>query len=97
MNLRIPGQSPFITAILLMMCSLCAVIISAQDIGIIGGATLNIPSAEFRQLGDFPSCCPTFTGGSGAGFQFGGWMNRPLSTSLSVMGRLMISYDAVGF
>ncbi|MFM8771868.1 MAG: OmpA family protein, partial [Candidatus Kapaibacterium sp.] len=46
---------------------------------------------------DFPSCCPTFTGGSGAGFQFGGWMNRPLSTSLSVMGRLMISYDAVGF
>ncbi|MBU3678675.1 MAG: hypothetical protein FGM32_03600 [Candidatus Kapabacteria bacterium] len=97
MNLRILGLLPSIMAALLLMFSSRAVTVSAQDLGIIAGAALNIPSAEFRQLGDFPSCCPTFTGGSGVGFQFGGWMNRPLSKSLSVVGRLMMSYDAVGF
>ncbi len=97
MTLRIPGPLAFITAVLLMMSLSQSVIVFAQDFGVIAGATLNVPSAEFRQLGDFPSCCPTFTGGSGAGFQFGGWLNRPLSTSISILGRLMISYDAVGF
>lgn len=97
MNLRILRRLPVITAALLTIYASQTVFVSAQDLGVIAGATLNVPSAEFRQLGEFPSCCPTFSGGSGVGFQFGGWMNRPLSQSLSIIGRLMISYDAVGF
>ncbi|MBU3698562.1 MAG: hypothetical protein FGM33_00930 [Candidatus Kapabacteria bacterium] len=71
--------------------------IFAQGVGLVGGLTVNNPSAQFRQLGSFPSCCPEFTDGSGIGGQFGGWLERPLGGGFSVIGRLMVSWDHVGF
>lgn len=65
--------------------------------GVIGGATINMPDAGFRQLGSFPSCCPEFTSGTGTGGQFGGWLERRIAHRVSIVGRLMLSWDNVSF
>ncbi len=65
--------------------------------GVIGGATINMPDAGFRQLGSFPSCCPEFTSGTGTGGQFGGWLERRIADRVSIVGRLMLSWDNVSF
>lgn len=88
----------------LLLCVVLATIVCHQTygqdgpgIGVIGGATHNMPDARFRQLGSFPSCCPEFTSGSGAGGQFGGWLERPIAGRVSMIGRLMLSWDNVSF
>lgn len=84
-----------------LLCALFIALLSgtslAQPVGIIAGLSIPTPSADFRQLGTFPSCCPRFTDGTGSGYQFGGWYERSLTGPLSLTTRLMLSYDAVSF
>jgi outer membrane protein OmpA-like peptidoglycan-associated protein len=70
---------------------------AGEGIGLIGGVTINVPDARFRQLGSFPSCCPEFTNGSGMGGQFGGWVGRRIADRVSIIGRLLLSWDNVSF
>lgn len=70
---------------------------AGAGIGLIGGVTINVPDARFRQLGSFPSCCPEFTNGSGLGGQFGGWVERRIADRVSIIGRLLLSWDKVSF
>lgn len=48
------------------------------ELGILGGYGRNSHVASFRKLGDIPSCCPSFDGGSGNGFYLGAFGTLPL-------------------
>jgi outer membrane protein OmpA-like peptidoglycan-associated protein len=97
MNLRLPGHLPYCFLYLLLCALLSTPGLRAQPIGVIAGLTIPVPSADFQQLGNYPSCCPRFTDGSGSGFQFGGWYERTLTGPLSLSTRLMLSYENVSF
>lgn len=86
-----------VPSICLLFCVFFSTEIRGQSLGLIGGLTLNTPEARFRQLGSFPSCCPDFTAGSGIGGQLGGWIERPLASRFSFLGRLLLTFDDVSF
>jgi outer membrane protein OmpA-like peptidoglycan-associated protein len=59
------------------------------DVGTALGFTT--ANASFRQLPGFPSCCPSFDGGSGTGGQFSLGVDVPLWSSLFASMRLAVS------
>lgn len=97
MNLRTVGLLPLSVLRILTITLLLSPATLAQPIGVIAGMSIPTPSADFRQLGSFPSCCPQFTDGTGSGLQFGGWYERALTGPLSLTTRLLLSYDVVTF
>lgn len=97
MNLRTTGLLPLTLLRILTITLLLSPATLAQPVGIIGGVSIPTPSADFRQLGSYPSCCPRFTDGTGSGLQFGGWYERALTGPLSLTTRLLLSYDVVSF
>lgn len=97
MILRLTGYLPHSLLCVLTITLLLCPAARAQPVGIIAGLSIPTPSADFRQLGTYPSCCPRFTDGSGSGFQFGGWYERDLTGPLSLSTRLMLSYESVNF
>lgn len=84
---------------LLSVCMLpvCTSELIAQEYGLLIGPSLAVPTANFRQLGDFPSCCPTFTSGSGLGLQFGGWYQHAMDQTIGLLGRVLLASDPVRF
>lgn len=43
----------------------------SSEVALHGGIALNAHAASFTQLGNYASCCPEFSGGSGFGYWFG--------------------------
>lgn len=82
---------------IMCMVPMVSLNLTAQDYGLLVGPSMSVPSADFRQLGSFPSCCPRFTSGSGLGLQFGGWYQRSLHRSIDLLGRVLLSSDPVRF
>ena len=59
------------------------------DVGTsVGFTTAN---TSFRQLPGFPSCCPSYDGGSGVGGQFSVGVDAPVYDALFVSARLLLS------
>lgn len=58
--------------------------------GVHGGVVYSLHAAQFTQLGDFASCCPSFTGGSGTGFLAGLHAAYRLSDKLFFVPRLTL-------
>lgn len=74
----------------LLGCFLICVSATAQQsaqpmrFGAYGGYGFNMHSASFSELPGVPSCCPQFESGSGAGMTFGGLLNIPFTSRLSL-------------
>ncbi len=64
------------------------------DYGLFAGIGINLHNSSFTQLGNFASCCPEFTGGSGIGPQFGLFYSTPISGRLGVQFRASYSSEA---
>lgn len=63
---------------------------SNTKVGIFGGVSFNIHSADFQNLPGIPNCCPRFESGSGSGLVLGALFEQRLSSSfwLGVRGGL---------
>lgn len=81
-----------LTGLLLFVFSVCTAIAQQTELGVYAGVALNDHIAAFRKLGTFPSCCPSFDGGSGSGISAGLFGTLRFTPSLRLMGR--ISYSA---
>ena len=67
------------------------------EIGLLGGANFTIHKASFSQLGDFSSCCPEFTTGTGIGANLGVFATIPLSGPWRLMGRFVYANESGTF
>jgi outer membrane protein OmpA-like peptidoglycan-associated protein len=82
-----------------VVLALCACAVSAQpqkqplEFGLLGGIGLATHDAAFSKLGNFPSCCPEFTGGSGSGVVLGGYAAFVLTDRIRLHGRLVSSSE----
>ncbi len=67
------------------------------EFGLLGGVSFNIHKADFTQLGNYASCCPEFTTGTGIGAQFGGFLTLPLAADWRMMARLTYANQSGSF
>jgi len=61
--------------------------------GVIIGGAYNLHDATFQRLGSYPSCCPTFTDGTGAGYSLGGFYKTNLFKSVDLESRLILNSE----
>jgi outer membrane protein OmpA-like peptidoglycan-associated protein len=59
-----------------------------------GGVAFNTHAASFSKIGDIPSCCPEFTGGSGVGPYFGLTTAFPVADRVKLHARLLFSSES---
>ncbi|MBK7412207.1 MAG: hypothetical protein IPI29_06600 [Ignavibacteria bacterium] len=59
-----------------------------RSVGAYGSVGLNMHSADIKGLPGIPSCCPTYSTGTGFGFSVGGLYDHVFSPSLSLLGRV---------
>ena len=80
---------------LVALLHLCTALRAQEDLpwGFLIGGSHNIQDASFTRLGTYPSCCPTFTDGSGYGLQGGLFYRLGLSSRLVAETRLLASGD----
>lgn len=62
---------------------------ASQPWGLIGGWSYSMHNGGFSKLGDYPSCCPSFTYGTGNSFHLGVLSSLPLASSLALEARLI--------
>ena len=93
---RLAHGTDVITVLIAVVFLVSATPLSAQrtELGVVGGFQLNMHHASFTQLGDFASCCPQFSGGTGAGFYVGGFLTLPINNQWRMMSRLTYSSES---
>lgn len=57
--------------------------------GVLAGGSYVNHEASFQRLADYPSCCPSFTGGDAFSFHAGAFYRRPLSSFFALEGRIV--------
>jgi outer membrane protein OmpA-like peptidoglycan-associated protein len=57
--------------------------------GVLAGGSYVHHEASFQRLGDYPSCCPSFTGGDAFSIHAGAFYRKPLTSFLAIEGRFV--------
>lgn len=74
------------------LCFATLTTLVAQDTptwGILAGGSYVQHDASFRRLADYPSCCPSFTGGDAFSINAGAFYRAPLSSFFALEGRIV--------